>query len=179
MASPDPRNASLESVPRIARNQLPTEGIYHVTSRGVAGLPIFGSDIDRMDFLALLKGIANVSAWECHAYCLMTTHYHVVIEANREQISRGMHQLNGRYAMLFNRRYGRRGHLFESRFSAWVIRDDAHLEATCRYVLDNPARAGLDTKQPWPWAALDLYASRRRTSSSVTSAKSSYDRPTA
>jgi REP element-mobilizing transposase RayT len=126
-----------------------------------------------MDFLALLKGIANVSAWKCHAYCLMTTHYHVVIEANREHISRGMHQLNGRYAMLFNRRHGRRGHLFESRFSAWVIRDDAHLEATCRYVLDNPARAGLDTKQPWPWAALDLYASRRRTSSSVTSAKSS------
>ena len=65
-----------------------------------------------------------------------------------------MHRLNTSYAQRFNRRHGRRGHLFESRFSAWVIRDDAHLEATCRYVLDNPARAGLDTSEPWPWAAL-------------------------
>jgi putative transposase len=145
----------------------------------VAGLPIFASDVDRMDFLALLKGIADTSAWRCHAYCLMTTHYHVVIEATREHISFGMHQLNGRYAMRFNRRHGRRGHLFESRFSAWVIRDDAHLEATCRYVLDNPARAGLARLEPWPWAALDPYASCARTSSSETSAKSSYERPTA
>ncbi|MGH3017235.1 MAG: transposase [Gaiellaceae bacterium] len=145
----------------------------------MAGLPIFASDMDRMDFLSLLKGIADVSRWTCHAYCLMTTHYHIVIEATREHISRGMHQLNGRYAMLFNRRHGRRGHLFESRFSAWVIRDEEHLEATCRYVLDNPARAGIGTKQPWPWAALEPYASRLRTSSSVTSAKSTYERPTA
>ena len=116
-----------------------------MTSRGVAGLPIFVGDNDRLDFLSLLKGIAHASAWTCHAYCLMTTHYHVVVEATRERVSSGMHQLNGRYAMLFNRRHSRRGHLFESRFSAWVVRDEAHLEATCRYVLDNPARAGLDT----------------------------------
>ena len=160
-------------MPRIARNQLPPEGIYHVTSRGVAGLPIFVGDNDRLDFLSLLKGIATASAWECHAYCLMTTHYHVVIEATRERISAGMHQLNGRYAMLFNKRHGRRGHLFESRFSAWVVRDEAHLEATCQYVLDNPARAGLDTAQPWPWAVPGDHASKRGTSSSPTSEKSS------
>ena len=103
----------------------------------------------------------------------MDTHYHLVLETSIPVLSHTMHRLNTAYAQRFNRRHGRRGHLFESRFSAWVIRDDAHLEATCRYVLDNPARAGLDTMQPWPWAALDLYASRRRTSSSVTSAKSS------
>ncbi len=63
-----------------------------------------------------------------------------------------MHQPERPYAQLFNKRHDRRGHLFESRFSAWVVRDEAHLEATCQYVLDNPARAGLDTAEPWPWA---------------------------
>jgi putative transposase len=167
-------------VPRLARKQLPHEGIYHVTARGVAGLPIYRSDVDRVDFLALLLAIANALGWTLHVYCLMTTHYHVVIETRLEDLSRGMHQLNGRYAMLFNQRHGRRGHLFGSRFSAWVVRDEAHLEATCEYVLTNPARAGLGTSEPWPWAAtLNGHASRRRTSSSPTSEKSSYERPTA
>ena len=144
-----------------------------MTARGVAGLPIFLADVDRLDFLSLLKAVTKASAWSCHVFCLMTTHYHVVIETSLESLSRGMHQLNWKYAVLYNKRYGRRGHLFESRFSAWVIRDDAHLEATCNYVLTNPARAGLDTADPWPWAALGDHPSSARTSSSPTSEKSS------
>jgi REP element-mobilizing transposase RayT len=146
----------------------------------VAGLPIFLSDVDRLDFLALLKAISKSAAWRCHVYCLMTTHYHVVIQTSLETLSKGMHQLNWKYAVLFNQRHGRRGHLFDSRFSAWVIRDEAHLEATYRYVLDNPTRAGLDAAEPWPWAAIaDRYASSSRTSSSETSEKSAYESPTA
>jgi len=133
----------------------------------------FGDEADRTAFLTMLARTVDRHELRCHAYCLMTTHYHVVIEATRERISAGMHQLNGRYAMLFNKRHGRRGHLFESRFSAWVVRDEAHLEATCQYVLDNPARAGLDTAQLWPWAAPGDHVSKRRTSSSPTSEKSS------
>lgn len=154
---------------------LPPEGIYHVTARGVAGLPIFRDDVDRLDFLTLLRGIAGASDWRLHVYCLMSTHYHVVLEATLERLSSGMHQLNGRYATWFNRRHDRRGHLFESRFSAWVIRDEAHLEAACQYVLDNPVRAGIDTHdKPWPWMGYAAEEpSRTRTSLSETSAKSS------
>jgi REP element-mobilizing transposase RayT len=169
-------------MPRFPRSQLPAEGIYHVTARGVAGLPIFVSDIDRLDFLDLLTSIVSATAWKCHTFCLMSTHYHLVIETMVERLSRGMHQLNGRYALRFNRRNERRGHLFESRFSAWVVRDEAHFEATCRYVLDNALRAGLSTTdEPWPWAGRLAYneASNSRTSSSPTSEKSAYDIPTA
>ena len=116
--------------------------------------------------------------WRCHAYCLMPNHFHLVVETPDPNISAGMQLLNGRYAQLFNRRHDRHGHLFESRFSAWVIRDEAHIEAACRYVLDNPARAGID--EPWPWAGyIGGDWSSRRTSSSSTSEKSSYERPTA
>ena len=75
-----------------------------------------------------------------------------------------MHRLNGVYALRFNRRYGLRGHLFETRFSSWVIRDEEHLNAAIEYVLGNPVRAGL-CREPreWRWSgsALSNLSQRR------------------
>ena len=71
----------------------------------------------------------------------MTNHYHFVVEGRRELVSRGMHRLNGLYAEAFNAKYGRSGHLWGDRFALWQVRDEEHLEATCRYVLLNPVRA--------------------------------------
>jgi putative transposase len=151
---------------------LPPDGIYHVTARGVYRQAIFLHDLDRVDFLSLLEKASRNARWICHAWCLMDTHYHLVLETSTKALSVAMHGLNTAYAHRFNRRHGRRGHLFESRYSAWVIRDDAHLEAACRYVLGNPARAGIET--PWPWTGYgDDSSSNRRTSSSPTSEKSS------
>jgi putative transposase len=139
---------------RIPRSQL-DDGIYHVTSRGTGGEPIFLEDLDRLDFVGLLQTIAGRFRWICHAYCLMSTHYHVVLEATRQDLSLGMRQLNGSHARRFNRRHERRGHLFESRFSAFVIQDESHLRAACRYVLENPVRAGLcSASEEWPWSGL-------------------------
>ncbi|HEU0304254.1 MAG TPA: transposase [Gaiellaceae bacterium] len=135
---------------RILRRDLPAEGIYHVTACGVDGRPIFVHDLDRLDFLELFDRATGRASWTCHAWCLMDTHYHLVLETTTAKLSRAMHGLNTAYAQRFNRRHRRRGHLFESRFSAWVIRDERHLEAACQYVLDNPARAGM--RMPWPWS---------------------------
>jgi putative transposase len=83
----------------------------------------------------------------------MTNHYHLIVEAEQPDLSRGMQRLNGRYAQLFNQRHGRDGHLFRGRYSAYVIDRESRLENSCRYVLENPVRAGL-CKQPsdWPWS---------------------------
>ena len=79
-------------------------------------------------------------------------HYHLVLEAPLERLSRGMHRLNGRYAQMFNERHGRRGDLFEERFAAFVLRDEDHLRAACAYVLENPVQAALcPTAEDWPW----------------------------
>ncbi len=165
---------------RALRCELPPEGIYHVTARGVHGQALFVHDIDRLEFLSLFEAASKKADWTCHAWCLMDTHYHLVLETAIATLSSRLHALHTTYAQRFNRRHDRRGHLFESRFSAWVIRDEAHLEAACRYVLDNPARAGIHTDQPWPWAGYaDRESSSRRTSSSSTSEKSSYESPTA
>jgi REP element-mobilizing transposase RayT len=95
---------------------------------------------------------ATAFEWKCHAYCLMSTHFHLLLETKRELLSRGMHRLNGLYAQGFNKRYGRKGHLFEGRFSAYVIDRDDHFEEAYRYVIDNPVQAGLCAEPgDWPW----------------------------
>jgi putative transposase len=137
------------------RQDLP-DGFFHVTTRGVNGEPIYRNDADRVLFLRLLAETARGNAWRCHAFCLMGTHYHLVLETTVARLSRGLHRLNGVYAQLFNRRHSRSGHLFGDRFHAWVVLDEDHLAATCVYVLANPVRAGLcPSPDDWPWSAAE------------------------
>jgi REP element-mobilizing transposase RayT len=147
------RSVRSTDMPRVPRSHLPAQGIYHVTARGTGSQPIFVTDLDRLDFLNLLDRASRTADWECHAWCLMTTHYHLVLETSLARLSHAMHGLNTAHAQRFNRRHERRGHLFASRFSAWIVRDESHLVATCVYVLANPVRAGLcKTLGDWPWA---------------------------
>ena len=144
---------SFGCVPRTPRSALP-DGYYHVTSRGNRGAHVFLEDLDRLDFLELLRSTADLFEWRSHAHCLMGTHYHLIVETSRERLSDGMRRLNGVYAMRFNRRHALKGHVFETRFSSYVLRDARHLAAAVDYVLANPVRAGL-CREPcdWQWSA--------------------------
>lgn len=83
----------------------------------------------------------------------MTTHYHLVVEATCRELSRGVQRLNGRYAVTFNRRHDRWGHLFAERFTARVIDSDEYLFDVCTYVTLNPVKAGLCSRpEEWPWS---------------------------
>src|SRR4029453_9364152 len=110
-------------MPRRPRKDLPG-GIFHVTARGVAGSSIFLDEHDRRRFVLLLEQTTDLWGWHVVAWCLMDTHYYLVVEAGREQMSLSVHRLNGLYAMYVNRRYDRRGHLFENRYSSWVVEDE-------------------------------------------------------
>jgi putative transposase len=126
---------------------------FHLTARGVGGAMIFEDDFDRRQFVRYLEHVSEYWGWRVIAWCLMGTHYHLVIEAEQEQMSLAAHRLNCLYAMYFNRRQSRRGHLFENRYSSWVIRDEEHLSATITYVLQNPVNAGLCLEAAdWLWS---------------------------
>ena len=143
----------VSAVPRRPRSQLDNNRFFHVTARAVGGAALFRDDEDRSDFIAHLGRSTRALLWSCHAYCLMTTHYHLVLETSRESLSHGMHRLNGLYAQRFNARHKRRGHLFENRFQAYAIDSEAHLAAAVEYVLNNPVRAGLcESADRWPWS---------------------------
>jgi putative transposase len=140
-------------VPRRPRKSLPDRSIYQVTVRGVNRSAIVFDDIDRNALHELVLLTEKRFGWVYDVFCLMTTHFHLVLPANLASLSSGMHWLNGIWAQRINRRYGRTGHLFENRFSAWVIRDEEHWRETCRYVLENPVRAGLcESALDWPWS---------------------------
>jgi putative transposase len=145
---------------RGCRSDLP-DGTHHVTCRGVAESPIFSDDFDRAAFCELLSRTVGRFDWRCDAYCLMTTHVHLVIATRRLSLSAGMHWLAGLYAQRFNNRHERRGHLFENRFSTRVLDDEEHWQETCRYVFDNPVKAGLCEKaSEWPWSGGLFWALR-------------------
>jgi REP-associated tyrosine transposase len=139
-------------VPRLPRSALPQNGVYHVTARGVNRCWIFEDDDDRRSFVTVLRTMRSRLHWRCHAYCLMGNHYHLVVEAYLQQISKGLHLLNGFHAQRFNERHGRVGHLFGDRFHTQVIRDEEHLAGACLYVWNNPVRVGLCSAfSEWPW----------------------------
>lgn len=140
-------------MPRRARCELPPDGIYHVTARGVDRLPIVRDTADWEALHGLVLAAERRYSWCYDVFCLMSTHFHLIVRTPLPRLSKGMHWLNGVYAQRFNRRHGRTGHLFENRFSARVMRDEEHWEKSCRYVLENPVRAGLcEFATDWPWS---------------------------
>jgi REP element-mobilizing transposase RayT len=110
-------------------------------------------DYDRAGFVGLLLKTQVTREWRLHAYCLMTTHVHLVIETPHANISSGLQWLFAVHAQRFNRRWGRFGHLFADRFWSRVIERDDYFEELCRYVLQNPVKAGLcEHPSEWRWS---------------------------
>ena len=140
-------------MPRSPRSTLPEYGAFHVTAKGVAAGYVFLDDIDRDRFRMLLRRVVAKLDWQLHAWCLMGTHFHLLIQAELARVSVGMHWLAGVYAQGFNERWVRKGHLYEERFGCWVIRDEDHFQAAVEYILNNPVRAGLcKNRCDWPWS---------------------------
>ena len=115
--------------------------LYHITSRGDRREAIYEDDTDRFRFLEVLGEVVERFNWRCHAYCLMTNHYHLVVETVDGNLSKGMRQLNGVYTQWSNRRHRRTGHLLQGRYKAILVDSEAYLLELARYVVLNPVRA--------------------------------------
>jgi REP-associated tyrosine transposase len=140
-------------MPRPTRLQI-AGGTYHVTSRGNRRQAIYHDDDDRRYFLQLCDRVARRRAWRVHAYCLMTNHFHLLLETPEPNLSTGMHQLNGVYAKQFNERHSWDGHLFDKRFESRLVESESHYMEVLRYVAFNPVRAGLCAHpSEWRWSS--------------------------
>ena len=128
--------------------------LYHVTSRGNAREDIYLDDDDRQAFLTLLAKASERHQWFCHSYCLMSNHYHLLIETQSPSLSKGMKHLSGLYTQAFNRRHGRVGHVFQGRFKAILVERDGYLLELCRYIVLNPVRARMvRAAKDWRWSS--------------------------
>jgi len=128
--------------------------IWHVTSRGNEKRPIYRDDWDRTRFLDLLEDAVSLQQWTLHAWVLMESHYHLLLETPQvPSLSLGMKRLNERYAAWFNRRHDRVGHLFQGRFKGILVERESHLLELMRYVVLNPVRCGaVRYAGDWPWS---------------------------
>ena len=95
--------------------------------------------------------MATLFGLRLHAYCLMTNHYHLIIETPEANLSKAVQWLNVSYAIYYNRRHQYAGHLFQGRFKAILVEVDTYLEALSRYIHLNPVRVGL-LRRPWKYA---------------------------
>ena len=116
-------------------------GYYHVINRGVEQRVIFKEKEDYEKFEELLCTYASSYGVRVHNYCLMSNHYHLLIEIENETLSKFMRQINMNYAIYFNKKYKRSGHLWQGRFKSWYVTDEAYLYTLILYIEQNPVKA--------------------------------------
>jgi REP-associated tyrosine transposase len=130
-------------------------GVFHVYTHSVwASNALFVDDLDRMTFLRELARAGAKVGWQCVGYCLMRSHYHLILVVDDNALPVGMHSLNFRYACAFNSRHGSKGHVFGARYDSRRTRDTDHLLTVYRYVMRNPVEAGLCVSpEEWTWSS--------------------------
>lgn len=117
--------------------------IYHVMSRGNRRSEIFLKDNDYELFLMYLKMIRDKLGFKIHSICLMTNHFHILIETETVELSKIMQKLLSMYAEEFNYIHGFTGHLFEGRYTAKLIEDERYFLEVSRYIHLNPVKANM------------------------------------
>jgi putative transposase len=101
--------------------------LYHITSRGNGRNLSYLQDDDFELFLQIFANVCERYNWVVHAYCLMSNHYHLLVETPYANLSQGMRQLYVVFTQSTNRKHHRVGHLFQGRYKAILVDKDAYL----------------------------------------------------
>lgn len=124
-------------MPRSARIKSP-QSIFHVMVRSVGDIALYRDNKDKDRFVFLIKKYKTLFQFKVYAFCIMTNHSHILIDTNGADISDIMHGINQSYAQYYNRKYNRRGHLFQDRFKSKIINSDRYLLVCSAYIHNNP-----------------------------------------
>lgn len=94
----------------------------------------------------MLCNACQLYSVQLHGYALMNNHYHLLIETTQENLSRFMKHINASYAIYFNKKYKRSGHLWQGRFKSWYVTDERYLYTLIAYIENNPVQAKIVKK---------------------------------
>ena len=153
-------------MPRKLRIQYPG-AIYHVINRGDRREKIFADDQDRERFLKTLGETCEKTGWQVHAFCLMSNHFHLVVETPQPNLVAGMKWFLGAYTSRYNRRHKEFGHVFSGRYKSLVVDGSGtgYLRSVCDYMHLNPIRAGLLQRnqrlEDYLWSSYGQYLKAR------------------
>ncbi|MBU3179755.1 transposase [Clostridium psychrophilum] len=114
------------------------ESIYHIMCKSITEVILFKDAEDKRKYLSLIKKYKVLYNFKLYGYCLMDNHLHLIIDSNGADISKVMHGINFSYAMYYNKRHKREGHLFRDRFKSIVVTNDRYLRTLSLYMHNNP-----------------------------------------
>lgn len=135
---------------------------YHITARGNERKDIFKSVRDREQFLSYLESATERYGAVIHVYCLMSNHYHLLLETPSGNLSQIMRHINGAYTTYFNTKRGRSGHLLQGRYKGILVEADEYAKELSRYIHLNPVRAGAAVKpENYAWSSYAAYIGRQ------------------
>jgi len=138
---------------------------YHVTSRGNEQKNVFRDQKDRWKFLDYLNSSVVRYGAVIHAWCLMSNHYHLLIETPAGNLSQIMRHINGAYTTYFNIKWKRVGHLFQGRYKAILVDADNYMLELSRYIHLNPVRAGIVARpEQYQWSSYKSYIGQNKVS---------------
>lgn len=129
-------------MPRKPR-QKSESGIYHIMLRGTNQQVIFEEEEDYLKFIETLQKYKAISGYKVFAYCLMSTHIHILLKVGKEDLDLIMKRIAGSYVYWYNWKYYRKGHLFQDRFKSEPVEDDSYFLTVLRYIHQNPIKAGI------------------------------------
>ncbi len=140
------------------RPRIEIVGYYHIINRGVEQRVIFKEACDYEYFEELMCFYMKSYGITLHNYCLMSNHYHLLIETSTDNLSKFMRQLNMNYAIYFNKKYKRVGHLWQGRFKSWYVTDEAYLYTLMLYIEQNPLKANMvKTLEEYPYSSYHYF----------------------
>ena len=131
-------------MPRQARIDIPG-ALHHIIGRGIERRKIFQDDTDREDFVGRLGDVLRETATPCLAWALIPNHFHLLLVTGAVPVATVMHRLLTGYAVNYNRRHHRHGHLFQNRYKSILCQEEPYLLELVRYIHLNPLRAQIVT----------------------------------
>ena len=146
-------------MPRIAREKSIT-GFYHIMVRGVGKQIIFEEANDYFFYLKMLEKYSLETEIEICAYCLMDNHVHLLVHDEKDNLALFMKKLGVVYAIYYNTKYERNGHLFQDRYKSKAINDERYLLIVFSYILNNPKNAGIEDTDAYQWSSYRDYKYR-------------------
>ncbi len=129
-------------MPRQARLDVPG-ALHHVMGRSIAGSKPFQTDTDCEDFLQRVADLCTEEALAVYAWALLPNHFHLLLRTGRQPLAASMRRLLTGFAVNFNRRHKRYGHLFQNRYKSILCEEEPYVLELTRYIHLNPLRAGL------------------------------------
>ena len=152
-------------MPRQARLDAPGL-LQHVMARGIERRKIFLDVKDRESFLERFAGILEETQTQCYAWALIPNHFHLLLRTGSTPLSKVMRRLMTGYAVTFNKRHNRSGHLFQNRYKSVICEEDPYLLELIRYIHLNPLRAklvqDLNELDKYPWNGHSVILGNRK-----------------